>query len=418
MLDVCAVRFDHEEQLEHNIMTGYNLEPLLEHFEREGELEQLRAYMMAEAVRITKILSPRLHGIFKETVSGLVLPGPVELFVTQSAETNAFVVQATGEDTPGAVVLTSKIVEMMSDDELRFVFGHELAHYAYGHNRMLEIPVAVQQDENGEPQIPALLSCKLQMLGRLAEISADRVGYMLSGRSLDTAISVFFKLVSGLDEQHLKYDIQVFLSQLDELLALNRKEYLSKMSHPAIPIRVKALQMLHDELTPEGAIREKEKLDDEVFSLTHLMEHEASDDEDIHARDFLLAGGILAAYVDGEEPSEEMYDHLIQLILPFTSDPEPHFQKLADMDQARTMLTRSCEWLRDNMGEEKFLLFRMLLSVVGFDGKLSKNEEKFMRSVAESLGIPKQGCNNLIHEVRTLLLQSSTHSGGSLPRLK
>lgn len=413
-----SIRFSHEELLETSLMDSYALEPMLAHFENEGGLEQLRSGVLSTAVRITPILSPRLHGLFCETMAQLSIEEPVELFITQSAEANAWTFQRAGEETPGAVVLTSKIVEMMSDDELRFVFGHELGHYVYKHSRILEIGWAVEQDETGNPQLPALLQCKLSTLMRLAEISADRAGYIVSGRDLDTAAAVFFKLGSGLGEEHLRFDTEEFLSQLDDLLGMPRKDFLSSMSHPAIPIRVRALQLLDEHLLDGTVISEKDDLDNRVYEITHLMEYEVSDEDEVKARDFLLAGGILAAYVEKEEPSRELYDHLVQLVLPFTSDPESHFARVSDIDQAERMLEDSCSWLKENTGEEKFMLFRMLLSVAAFDGKLTSDETSFMSSIASSLGIPEQAYSSIMNEARTYMLQNNMHSGVDLPKFR
>jgi Zn-dependent protease with chaperone function len=255
MIDFETVRFKQESDLESSLLSEYGLEPVLEHFEKEGGLEQMKGQFLSSSVKISRLLSPRLFGLLEEAVAASGLQERMDLFVTPSAESNAFAVQRSGPDAPGLVAVTSKLVEMMSDDELRFVFGHELAHIAYNHYRMMQVYYAVPPDKEGNPQIPALLRCKLQTLGRLSEISADRIGYILSGRNLNTAVSVFFKPASGLDEHHLRYDIKAFLSQLEEILGLSKKDYLCQMSHPAIPIRVRALQLLDQKLSLDERIR-------------------------------------------------------------------------------------------------------------------------------------------------------------------
>ena len=406
MLDFEAVRFGHERELEDSLLEGYCLDPLLEHFEQEGGLEEIRNLYLANAIRITPLLSPRLHGILEDVLSRSGLEIGMELFVTPSAEVNAFTMQATGADELSVIILTSKLVEMMSDDELRFVIGHELAHNIYGHYRIMQVEYAVPKDNDEKPQIPALLNCKLQSLGRLCEISADRVGYMLSDASLDTAVSVFFKMASGLDKIHLRFDIKAFLDQLDDILTLSKKDYFSKMSHPAHPIRVKALQLLDDRLLGGTGIRDRETLDQEIYALTHIMEYEVTESSDVAARDFLMAGGVLAASLDGAEITSEMYDHLVELVIPFSSDPESHFIELSDARQTEKTFKKACSWLKKNSGEEKFLLFRLLLSVVGLDGKLTKTEEEFMQSAANAIGIPQLACSNLMHEVRTMMLKA------------
>ena len=68
-----------------------------------------------------------------------------------------------------------------------------------------------------ESRLPPLLERRLETWDRLAELSADRAGYAAVEGNLNAIVSAFFKMASGLGPAHLRYDIDAFLSQLEEL---------------------------------------------------------------------------------------------------------------------------------------------------------------------------------------------------------
>src|SRR5262249_20924388 len=148
------------------------------------------------------------------------------------------------------------------------------AHLAWRHYRARLAEAAFGRDSEGGSKAPPLLTRRLESWDRLAEISADRAGFLVIDGNLEVAGSAFFKLLSGLGPEHLRYDIKVFLEQLDSLQKLNRSELFAEFSHPATPIRVRALQLFGEALEKKRPLAE---IDKEVEAIARLMDYAPSE---------------------------------------------------------------------------------------------------------------------------------------------
>jgi len=304
--------------------------------------------------------------------------------------------------------MTSGMVERMTDDELRFALGHELGHLHYRHYRARLVYRAVGEDEDGDPRLPPLLAARLESWVRLAELSADRAGFAAVEGKLDTIVSAFFKIASALGPEHLRFDIDAFLSQLEDLRQMKRREVLAKFSHPITPVRVRALQLFGEAVgrSPEGDVGKLDAVNAEVQEIARLLDYEVTEPLEVHARDFLIAGGLLAAYADDEEVTGEQWKLLVQLLVPLTSDPEARLEQVESREEAEAMVTENAGWLRENAGEERFTLFRHLAHMVAVDGRLHPGEAEFMIKIAALLDIPVKAATETVHEVLAGYLQT------------
>ncbi len=89
----------------------------------------LRLAFLASSVRVNEQQFPHIHQMLLDGAYILDLPTVPELYVMQDPEVNAM---ALGKDKP-FVVVTTGLVNLMDEDELRFVVGHELGHVLSGH---------------------------------------------------------------------------------------------------------------------------------------------------------------------------------------------------------------------------------------------------------------------------------------------
>lgn len=405
------IRFGPERSLLENLVQRFGLDVLIEHYTETGGVRSLYEGILAAQLRLTRVIAPRIIDLLDDAREKLAFDEPLEVFVGQDAQVNAAAMHRISESEPHVLSLTSALIERMSDDELSFVIGHELGHLAYRHYRARLAEAAFGLDSNGQSKAPPLLSRRLESWDRLAEISADRAGFTVVNGNLEVGVSTFFKLQSGLGPEHLRFDIAAILEQLESLKSATRRELFAEFSHPATPIRVRALQLFGEMREGKRSLAE---VDAEVEKIAHLMDYVPSEPLDVNAREFILAAGLLAAYADGaEEMDETGWNTLVHLLLPVSADPEAEVARIKSRPEAQRILEQSASWLRDNAGSERYDLLRGIAHVTSADGFLSVAERNFLKHCAELLGIPARTADEIAFE--TLADHLQTHAGRGLP---
>lgn len=113
--------------------------------------------------------------------------------------------QTTGTESNAAIIVDRQLVEQLSDSELRALLGHEMGHVKSRHlmyhsvAELLERGISFSGSLAGIGLISVPLRLALLSWHRESEISADRAGLIAAG-SLDSAVSMFVKIVGELDE--------------------------------------------------------------------------------------------------------------------------------------------------------------------------------------------------------------------------
>lgn len=175
----------------------------------------IRMHLLGSAVRVSDRQFPRLHRLHAEAATALDAPELPELFVLANPTLNAMTI---GIDTP-KIVVNSALVDLLDDDEMRFVLGHELGHALSGHalyrtllQYLLMFGIALSSLPFGALGVMALRSA-LSEWSRKSELSSDRAG-LLATQDNQAAIRVNMKLASG---GHLEdLDQTEFLAQARE----------------------------------------------------------------------------------------------------------------------------------------------------------------------------------------------------------
>jgi hypothetical protein len=398
-----CVRFSHERELINLLYERYGLGEVLRRYLEQQPSAPWYEMVVTQQVRLTPLIAPRLTGLLDQVSERLSFDEPVELFVEPSAEINGFALHRISTKKPHVVSVTSGLVERMTDAEICFVLGHELGHLRYRHYKSRLVKVVLSGEES---RLPPLLERRLETWDRLAELSADRAGYAAVEGNLNAIVSAFFKMASGLGPAHLRYDIDAFLSQLEELQRIERRDLLARFSHPATPVRVRALQLFGEcggfEADPEALA----DTDTKVAAVARLMEYEAVEELDVNVRDFLVAGGLLVTHVDGDPASDQQRLVLLLALLHLCADPEATVGSVASSSEAVEMLDRSAKWLLENAGDEGFTAFIQLAHIAALDGDLHPEEEALMLEIAGKLGISQKRAEEILYDALTSYLQT------------
>jgi Zn-dependent protease with chaperone function len=177
-------------------LTGFDT--ILKSFQGLFNQRAWRLSFLASSVRASEQQFPDIYQMMLDGCYILDLPTVPELYISQDPEVNAM---AVGMDKP-FIVLNSAMVELMDQDELRWVIGHELGHVLSGHavyNTMLRYLIALVQRMALFPL--AWLGLRAVIWGlfewhRKAEMSSDRAG-LLATQDVDAARRALMKMAGG-----------------------------------------------------------------------------------------------------------------------------------------------------------------------------------------------------------------------------
>lgn len=208
----------------------------------------LRLVYLGSAVRVDHHQLPRVHRCYLDAASALDVRDIPELYVLANPVPQAMTL---GVDKP-IVVLSSGMVDLLDDDGLRFVLGHELGHVLSGHAlyttmlmQLLRVTGALSWLPFGAIGLRAVIAA-LSEWSRKAELSGDRAG-LLAVQDPAAALRVHMGLAAGGSIAEL--DIAAFRAQGDEYLAspdvrdsLLKMLLLEARSHPFAVVRAAELQ--------------------------------------------------------------------------------------------------------------------------------------------------------------------------------
>jgi hypothetical protein len=221
MKSLAAVRYSKDSPEE------FGLEPRAGGAAAHGR--EVRTSLLSNAVRISPQIFPSLGRAVDLVLDKLQPPMKIEAYVVSDWHANAHCIPLSG-DVCAAIVVSSGLVELLREEELPSVLGHELGHYLFGHGCY---PAACDTMEDAQ-------RLDVLALRRASEISADRIGFICSP-SMDDAFRGMLKVASGLTERHVRFDLTSYLSQLRELKSLSGNNDMIYDTHPMFPLRVRAL---------------------------------------------------------------------------------------------------------------------------------------------------------------------------------
>ncbi len=177
--------------------------------------KSLRLFTIASAVRVNKKQFPKVHKMYLEVCKTFDVKEAPELFVTQSPILNA---GAIGMNNP-FITLNSSMLDMLNDNELRAVLGHELGHILSGHVLYKTLLAILLQLSVFAFNIPlsgmALFGiiAALKEWDRKSELSADRAG-LIACQDPEVSVHLLMKMAGGGKIKEM--DLGEFIKQAEE----------------------------------------------------------------------------------------------------------------------------------------------------------------------------------------------------------
>ncbi len=224
------------------------LDKVFRKFLELGLERAFRIQLIGQAIHVTPKQCPKIYRLFKEAADILDMHEP-DLFLASAPAPNAFTF---GVERP-FIVINSSLVDLLTEDELMAVLGHELGHVKAGHVLYRSIAFTLARlftQLFGLGNIAQLgLAVALYDWSRKSELTADRAE-LLVVQDLDTCLRLHMKLASGSKSVYDQIDHHEFLRQADtyeelEYSTLNKLyKFIQELwlSHPVPVARAKEVK--------------------------------------------------------------------------------------------------------------------------------------------------------------------------------
>lgn len=211
---------------------------------------------VAQTVRVSQAQCPELYAQLQEACAILDMREP-ELYVAHNPLPNAW----TSGHTRPYITLTSGLLDLMTEDEILAVIGHELGHIKSGHvlYRTMALCISLLLTIIGDMTlgigrlIGRSLEATLLEWYRMSEFTGDRSG-LLVVQDPQVMLSLMMKFAGGTLFQRNRLDPQEFIKQADmyEAVDANLLDRIYKMllvapvNHPLTIVRAREIMNWSD----------------------------------------------------------------------------------------------------------------------------------------------------------------------------
>jgi len=353
----------------------------IERHEAEGP-SGIRRNLLATSVRLTRGMAPEIANMADECVEMLGVKPHLELYVYSSPQFNAACFKPEGDRL--YVMFSSSLLEGFSQQELKFVMGHELGHHVYDHHA-IPIGYLLRGQQRPDPQ----LALELFAWSRYAEISADRAGAHCA-QDMNAVATALFKLSSGLTSKVVEFSLDDFVAQVDDMQMVDQEpgqgapqsDWFS--THPFSPLRVKALK-LFEESELYGGSGSKTDLEVGVQSVLSLMEPsylEAKTDLAEAMRRLLFAG-----LIDVADAADGISEEELEVFSKFFG--KYAFSDKLDVEKIKGTVDKRAAEVKEKASEtQRMQVLHDMCVMAQANGGVLPAERDVLERVASILGIP------------------------------
>ncbi len=224
------------------------LDTVLKKFMELGVERMFRIMLMGNAIHVTTKQCHKIHRVFKEACDILDMHEP-DLFLMNNFQVNAWTF---GVERP-FIVMNSALVDLLTEEELMAVLGHELGHVKAGHvlyRSLAYFLLQLLQSFIGIARpVMELVLIALSDWARKSELTADRAE-LLVVQNVETCITLHMKLAGGSKTVFDQTDIKEFLRQggsyedfdYSTLNKFYKLMYEMRLSHPLPIYRAKEIK--------------------------------------------------------------------------------------------------------------------------------------------------------------------------------
>lgn len=372
---------DLERQLGSQIYTALQ-GPVVEEVLRKTKISSSDAYwrsnMEGHCLKVQPDLLPDFYALCQEVKQRLIFTEPVDFYITGDASVNAFSLAAEDKGEPHIVNVNSALFDLMTQDELRFVIGHELGHLI---NKDTALSRLINFVFPPNSNVPVSLQYKIRLHAQLAELVADRYGFMAT-ESMDVCVTAFFKMASGLDLAKMNVSLDALIADNNRRLEYFLKDKgVSRASHPVNPIRVQALNLFANAASEEEL---KQGMDELISILLKVGDTEL----DEHLARFIASAGIIVAMAD-KEVHEEEFNQILDSLASLKIFPRQFLDEIAEGDVGGTFNQAVGGILNLDPSMRQGLL-EYMIHITMSDKKIAAEEVELLYHFGDNIGFSEK----------------------------
>ena len=359
----------------YNALQGAVVEAVLKKIQTSSADTYWRSSMEGHSLKVQEDLLPDFYRLCHDVKKKLRFEEPVDFYITGDSSVNAFSVAAEGKGEPNIVNVNSALFDLMTEEELRFVIGHELGHLI---NKDTKLNRLVRFVFPPEAAVPVSLQYKIRLHDQLAELVADRYGYMATD-DLGVCVTAFFKLASGLDLVKMNVSLDALIADNNRRLNYFLKDKgISRATHPVNPIRVQALNLF-------STMETQQDLNDGMEELISILLKVGDSELDEYTAQFIVSAGILVANIDKALNLEE-YHAIIENLADLKIFPRKFIEEVMKGDIMKTFNDSVENILKINPGMREDMLEYMIQIVIS-DKTISNEEMNMLYDFGRNVGL-------------------------------
>lgn len=354
--------------------------PVLEYVRHEcvaGENDDtVKEYHENRSMMIEEKTFPDLYRICMQAKLAIGFENDIEFYIASNSTPNASSVGSDNPDEhPHVVELTSGLVQLLSEQELLYVIGHEIGHLINGDTQLSRLRRFIYEDK--EEEIPDFIKSRIKLYQLLSELGADRYGIIACGGDENAAITAEYKLHSGIDISQMHVNLKALIAEnkkhLDYFLKSDR--FIGD-THPVHPISIYALHLYATCKTQEQLDEAMTRIEDRFYQLS---------EEDATFNFFFIAAGWLLGNTDGEIDNAQIRQ-ILNEVGKKCWFPKEFLQKVQEEHDLEQLYHNTIQLLVEKDEDNKVLMLDYLLSIACADGAFTENELHFIYRFGHEIG--------------------------------
>ena len=347
----------------------------------EGNVYDLnfRSVMEGNSLKVQESLLPQFCNLCEEVKQKLEFTGDIDFYITGNSTVNARAYASDNEKLPHIIEINSGLFNLMNEEELKYVVGHEIGHLINHDATISALFGFIYPDEEAKEKCPGFLLKRVQLYNQLAELSSDRYGY-IANENLDACVTAIFKMASGLFLEKMNVSINTLMQENNQRLEFFLKDAgINDGTHPVNPIRIRALELFAKTKTQSALNRG-------MGELISVIQDFVYDELDTALANFVAAAGIFVSQLDDKRDKSEE-ELILKQLGAFCLFPQKELKRV-EKDDVMKIFNESVAKVLEMAPHLRSNLLRYFIDVAFADGNLDEKEVALIYEFGDKLGFP------------------------------